>query len=66
MEVARHWRLNNQRYKLQGSICTCCGKTFFGPRLICDSCSTNQTDVYQFSSQIAYRETIEAAYVAGK
>ena len=66
MEVARHWRMNNQRYKLQGSSCTCCGKTFFGPRLICDSCSQNQIAVYEFSAHTARRNTVEAAYVAGK
>ena len=66
MEVARHWRLNNQRYRLQGSICTRCGKTFFGPRPVCDACSQTPTATYEIAAQAPRRESVEAAYAAGK
>jgi len=38
MEVARHWRLNAQRYRLEGSMCPVCGQLFFPPRPICPDC----------------------------
>lgn len=52
MEIARHWRLNNQRYRLQGSICTHCNKPSFQPRMVCDTCpdqsklNTSKGDIY--------------------
>lgn len=39
MEVVRHWRLQGQRYNLNGTICTNCGSKSFGPRLVCHVCS---------------------------
>lgn len=39
MEIARHWRLKNQRYRLQGSTCLLCGQPGFPPRSVCPDCA---------------------------
>lgn len=44
MEIARHWRLREQRYGLTGTICTKCGKRFFTERMVCDSCNSISED----------------------
>jgi uncharacterized OB-fold protein len=66
MEIARHWRLSNQRYKLQGSVCTCCGKTFFGPRVVCDVCSQNEASIYSINVNTVRHENVEQVYATGK
>jgi uncharacterized OB-fold protein len=66
MEVARHWRLSNQRYKLQGSVCNCCGKAFFAPRPICDACSQHEAPAYSIDESALRRQTVESAYAVGK
>ena len=38
MEIARYWRMNNQRYNLTGSVCGNCGKRHISPRPVCDTC----------------------------
>jgi len=38
MEIARYWRMNNQRYNLTGSTCSNCGKRHISPRPVCDAC----------------------------
>lgn len=35
MEIARHWRLRRQRYRLEGSICPESGQVTFPPRPAC-------------------------------
>lgn len=44
MEIARYWRLNNQRYTLTGTICTCCGKPSLSQRPVCDRCRESAAD----------------------
>jgi uncharacterized OB-fold protein len=39
MEIPRHWRLKAQRYRVEGSICACCGQLSFPPRLVCLDCA---------------------------
>jgi len=39
MEIPRHWRLKAQRYRLEGSICACCGQLSFPSRLVCLDCA---------------------------
>lgn len=48
MEVARHWRLKAQRYRLEGSICPVCGQVSFPPRLVCRRCSAQPTQGYSY------------------
>jgi len=41
MELVRYWRLNAQRYTLQGSVCTVCGKAHVAQRPVCDVCGAS-------------------------
>lgn len=52
MEIARHWRLNSQRYRLVGEACPQCGHKMFPPRDVCDECADNgkQPD-FEFSGR---------------
>ena len=59
MDLARNWRLKDQRYRLEGTICANCGAKFFPPRQVCTECkSTNLTphefdghgEIYSFST----------------
>jgi predicted amidophosphoribosyltransferase len=38
MEITRHWRLKDQRYRLQGFVCQNCGQPLFPPRPVCPHC----------------------------
>lgn len=38
MEIARHWRLRQQRYSLIGEVCPNCDHKIFPPRDICPNC----------------------------
>ncbi len=49
MELARHWRLNDQRYRLEGSVCKNCGTKFFPPRQVCTECKSRDLSPFQFS-----------------
>jgi uncharacterized OB-fold protein len=48
MELARHWRLNDQRYKLVGNICNSCGTKFFPPRQVCTECHGTEFSEHTF------------------
>jgi hypothetical protein len=39
VEIARHWRLNSQRYQLIGEVCPKCDGKIFPPRDICPYCA---------------------------
>ncbi|RMF02960.1 MAG: Zn-ribbon domain-containing OB-fold protein [Chloroflexi bacterium] len=41
VEIARHWRLNPQRYQLVGEECPHCGHKMFPPRDVCPECADN-------------------------
>ncbi|HOT94166.1 MAG TPA: Zn-ribbon domain-containing OB-fold protein [Methanoregulaceae archaeon] len=38
MSVPRFWRKIRQRYNLEGTRCTSCGRTFYPPRSFCPDC----------------------------
>jgi uncharacterized OB-fold protein len=40
MEIPRYWRLKDQRYRLEGSICPLCGWFSFPPRPVCPHCAS--------------------------
>ena len=48
MEIARHWRLKEQRYNLVGTACPQCGERSFPPREICPKCSAWASAPYAF------------------
>ena len=43
MEIARHWRLKQQRYSLMGGTCPHCDHKMFPPRRICPNCGQPMT-----------------------
>lgn len=51
MEIARHWRLKEQRYNLVGTACPKCKQKYFPPREICPKCSSEMSTGYAFSGQ---------------
>ena len=40
MRIPRHWRLNSQRYALQGVTCPHCAANIFPPREVCPYCDS--------------------------
>ena len=48
MDLARHWRLNDQRYRLEGTVCTTCGAKFLPPRNVCTECKSTQMTPHEF------------------
>ena len=51
MEIPRHWRLKNQRYKLVGEVCPHCEAKLFPPRDICTECGQDAKTVFAFSGR---------------
>lgn len=48
MEISRNWRLKNQRYNLEGTICQC-GHKNFPPRQVCPKCKENPQHPVNFA-----------------
>lgn len=51
MEIARHWRLKQQRYGLVGEVCPHCAVKIFPPRDVCPNCGEEAKEPYTFSGQ---------------
>jgi uncharacterized OB-fold protein len=51
MSLAKHWRLQNQRYRLIGIECEDCGGKFFPQRQICPQCKSKQVRPYEFGKE---------------
>jgi hypothetical protein len=51
MEIPRHWRLKNQRYKLVGEVCPHCDAKLFPPRDVCPECGLEAKTLYTFSGR---------------
>ncbi len=49
MDLPRHWRLKEQRYKLEGSECAACGEKLFPPREVCPHCRGRELLPYRFN-----------------
>ena len=45
--LARHWRLRQQRYQLIGNRCLSCGRKFFPPRKVCTKCHSTEFVSFQ-------------------
>jgi uncharacterized OB-fold protein len=39
--IPRNWRLQQQRYRLEGKVCEHCHKVVFPPRSVCIECATS-------------------------
>jgi uncharacterized OB-fold protein len=48
MDLARNWRLKDQRYRLEGTICRNCGAKFFPPRDLCTECRSEDLQPHEF------------------
>ena len=66
MELARHWRLNSQRYTLTGAVCTGCGKRFVASRPVCDVCHASDMSAYTFGQQDTRREEMMPVFGMGQ
>ena len=42
MDLPRHWRLRDVRYRLEGNRCDDCGTLFFPPRKLCPECRSER------------------------
>ena len=51
MEIPRHWRLKNQRYKLVGEVCPHCEAKLFPPRDVCPECGGETKTLFNFSGR---------------
>ncbi len=52
IEIARHWRLNPQRYQLVGEVCPNCDGKIFPPRDVCPYCADDERQPdFKFSGQ---------------
>lgn len=51
MEIARHWRLKDQRYRLIGEECGHCENKIFPPRDICPNCGKEAHEEFEFSGK---------------
>ena len=54
MHIPRHWRLNSQRYALQGVTCSHCNNNIFPPREVCPYCEAQAEEekaAYDFVAQ---------------
>lgn len=63
MHIPRHWRLNSQRYALQGVTCPHCSANIFPPREVCPYCEGRAVDTaYEFETQRSKVTVGEALY----
>ena len=51
MEIARHWRLKQQRYGLVGEVCPHCDYKIFPPRDVCPNCGDEAKTLNTFSGK---------------
>ncbi len=51
MDLARNWRLKDQRYRLAGNICADCGAKFFPPRQVCTECKSRNLQPHEFDGR---------------
>ena len=51
MEIARHWRLKQQRYGLVGEMCPHCAAKIFPPRDVCPNCGGEAKIAFAFSGK---------------
>ena len=51
MDLPRHWRLRDTRYRLEGNRCNDCGTLFFPPRPLCPKCRSTELVAQAFSGR---------------
>ncbi|MBN1966448.1 MAG: hypothetical protein JW910_17490 [Anaerolineae bacterium] len=63
MRIARHWRLNAQRYALQGVRCSACSANIFPPREVCPYCESKLEPAYEFETTAPARHEATRVYL---
>lgn len=51
MSLAKHWRLQDQRYRLTGMQCQDCGAKMLPRRLVCPQCHSHNMELHQFQGE---------------
>jgi len=51
MNIPRNWRLQQQRYRLEGEICEKCGARIFPARDVCPECDQPAQTPFTFSGK---------------
>ncbi|MDH4138308.1 MAG: Zn-ribbon domain-containing OB-fold protein [Anaerolineae bacterium] len=51
MSLAKHWRLQDQRYRLTGVLCQDCGAKMLPRRLVCPQCRSRNLELHQFQGE---------------
>lgn len=51
MDIPRHWRLREQRYRLEGTACDSCGSKHFPPRIVCTECKSRELRKHRFNGK---------------
>jgi uncharacterized OB-fold protein len=51
MDIPRHWRLREQRYRLTGEVCEHCQARLFPPRDVCPECGAPAKTPFVFSGR---------------
>ncbi len=51
MTVARIWREQGRRYRLEAQKCRKCGKIFFPSRMVCDECGSREFEDIRLSDR---------------
>lgn len=51
MDLPRHWRLRQARYRLEGAQCEDCNEIFFPARSICPQCRSENVAPYQLGGR---------------
>ncbi len=51
MDIPRHWRRQEQRFRLQGSCCEKCRAIAFPPKLVCPKCGNRKQIPYCLSGK---------------
>jgi len=51
MSLAKHWRMQGQRYRLIGVQCEDCGAKLLPRRVVCPQCKSSSLEPYPFRGQ---------------
>lgn len=51
MDISRNWRLRQQRYRLEGTVCRSCDAKCFPPREVCTACGAEDLAPHRFTGR---------------
>jgi uncharacterized OB-fold protein len=59
MNIAQNWRMNAQRYAMQGIQCEECGATHIVPREVCPNCQAKLPVQFTFEQPILVTDFVD-------